>query len=115
MGETDGKKGKRGPSPEKLQSLASFYARQMVEQHDHSISRIRQVMSTSVILERRPRESCQWKHFGGTQPCPREARYQVVCFQEGIPGKPIAVCYRHRWVMRDYVQELQRHPGPPVS
>lgn len=102
-------------TPEKLQSLALFYARQMVEQHHHSISRIREVMATSLTIEHAPRIPCQWPKFGAVEPCARAANYQVVRYVDDHPIGAWKVCYRHRWRMRDWVQQLIDHPGPRLS
>jgi hypothetical protein len=62
-------------------------------------------MSTSVVIVSYPHTQCEYLRWGSSRPCERDARFTVVKLEDSEAIQKWKVCYRHRWRMRDRVQD----------
>jgi hypothetical protein len=62
-------------------------------------------MTTSLVLVHIERHKCQWSLGNKSTQCAREARYMIGWAKPDGTLQDWKVCYRHRWKLRDYIQE----------
>jgi hypothetical protein len=65
-------------------------------------------MSTSLTIEHLPYIQCEWERLGLGSQCERDARYSIVMSIDGREHDRYQSCYRHRWLMRDHIEEMGR-------